>query len=66
MALRTRGMYGAREDGLTTNGIDLSIQRCTGMIRAGFQHGCHRLPDSFLQREAPGLGGRPGICFGAP
>lgn len=66
MALGIRGMYGAREDSLTTDGIDLSIQRCTGMVRTGLQHGCHRLPDSFLQWEAPGLGGRPGICFGAP
>lgn len=49
--------HGDGEGGLTTYGIDLSVQGCTGVVRAGLQHGCHRFPDSFLQRETPGLGG---------
>lgn len=66
VALGTKGGCGDGDEGLTTDGIDLSIQRCAGVVRAGLQHGCHGLPESLLQREAPGLGGRPGVCLGAP
>lgn len=43
--------------GLTADGIDLPVERHTGVVRAGLQHGRHWLPGCLLEREAPSLRG---------